>query len=83
MQTWASVEYGYWYARSAEFLQTSTMQSLRWLRVLGDTVFTFGVVALALFVLGLKTGSSIEHGKDPGLAAGRLAPPIPPSVRPA
>ena len=25
MQTWASVEHGNWYARSAEFLQTSWM----------------------------------------------------------
>lgn len=47
MQTWASVEYGYWYARSAEFRQTDTMQVLRWLRVLGDTVFTFGMITNA------------------------------------
>ena len=32
MQTWASVEHGYWYARSAEFLQTDLMSRLRWMR---------------------------------------------------
>ncbi len=53
MQTWASVEHGYWYARSAEFLQSTTMQRLRWMRVIGDTVFAAGVGSLALFVLGL------------------------------
>src|SRR5688572_21405923 len=50
MQAWASVEHGYWYARSAEFLQTGTMQALRWMRVFGDTVFALGVVSLGVFV---------------------------------
>jgi nitric oxide reductase subunit B len=60
MQTWASVEHGYWYARSSEFLQTPLMQNLRWMRVPGDTVFFLGAVALVLFVAGLKTGHSFR-----------------------
>ena len=36
-QTWAAVDQGYWYARSAEFLTLPLMQTLRWLRVPGDT----------------------------------------------
>jgi nitric oxide reductase subunit B len=59
LQTWASVEHGMWYARSAEFMQTPTMNILRWLRVVGDTVFATGVLALGWFVLGLKTGWSV------------------------
>ena len=42
MQTWASVEHGYWYARSGEFLHTPLMQNLRWMRVPGDTLFASG-----------------------------------------
>jgi nitric oxide reductase subunit B len=42
LQTWASVQHGYWYARSAEFLGTGWMQTLRWLRVPGDTLFEGG-----------------------------------------
>lgn len=61
MQTWASVEHGYWYARSAEFMQTDVMQTLRWLRVPGDTVFFLGAVALVVFVAGLKTGHSFRR----------------------
>jgi nitric oxide reductase subunit B len=61
MQTWASVEQGYWYARSAEFMQTPVMQNLRWMRVPGDTLFFLGAVALVLFVAGLKTGHSIRQ----------------------
>jgi nitric oxide reductase subunit B len=58
LQTWASVEHGYWYARSPEFMQTGVMNTLRWLRVVGDTVFAAGAVALAAFVIGLRTGGS-------------------------
>jgi nitric oxide reductase subunit B len=61
LQTWASVEHGMWYARSAEFLQTGLMEKLRWLRVIGDTIFALGAVSLGWFVLGLKTGWSLER----------------------
>jgi nitric oxide reductase subunit B len=61
LQAWASVEHGMWYARSAEFMQTPLMDTLRWLRVIGDTIFAAGAVALGWFVLGLKTGWSLER----------------------
>jgi len=63
-QAWASVEHGMWYARSAEFLQTPLMETLRWLRVVGDTIFATGVIALGWFVLGLKTGWSLRSDQD-------------------
>jgi nitric oxide reductase subunit B len=69
MQTWASVEHGLWYARSAEFLQTPLMDTLRWLRVVGDTIFATGVLALGWFVLGLKTGWSLAAEEEPSLGA--------------
>lgn len=62
MQTWASVNRGYWYARSAEFLHTPIMQTLRWMRVPGDTIFALGAVALVIFVFGLATGHSLKRG---------------------
>lgn len=64
MQTWASVEHGMWYARSAEFLQTGVMDTLRWLRIVGDTIFAIGVLALGSFVVGLKTGWSVTGDVD-------------------
>jgi len=69
LQTWASVERGLWYARSAEFLQTPTMEVLRWLRVVGDTIFAAGIVSLCWFVLGLKTGWSLQPDKDAAIEA--------------
>jgi nitric oxide reductase subunit B len=58
LQTKASVEVGYWYARSEEFLHSGPMSTLRWMRVIGDTAFALGAVCLVLFVAGLGTGHS-------------------------
>ena len=63
LQTIASVNEGMWYARSAEFMQQPLMNTLRWLRVIGDTIFAIGTIGLALFVIGLKTGWSYEKDK--------------------
>src|SRR5690606_11761976 len=64
LQTWASVEHGLWYARSMEFLQQPYMNTLRWLRVIGDTLFGVGAVALGYFVVGLKTGWTLREHTD-------------------
>jgi len=61
MQAWASVEYGTWYARSAEFLQTPLINHLRWMRMFGDTLFAVGALVLGWFVLGLVTGHSFDR----------------------
>ena len=63
-QTMASVRDGLWYARSAEFMQQDYLQTLRWLRVIGDTIFAVGVFALGYFVVGLKTGWSVRAEHD-------------------
>jgi len=59
-QSWASVEHGLWYARSAEFLQLPLLQTLRWLRLVGDGIFLVGVGLFSWFFLGLWTGWSYE-----------------------
>ena len=53
LQTYQSVAYGYWSARSPEFMQTELMQFLRWMRLFGDTVFAIGAVAFVWFALDL------------------------------
>lgn len=73
-QTVASIQHGLWYARSAEFLQQPWLETVRWLRVIGDTVFAAGVLALAWFVIGLKTGWSVRAELDlPSEIAGEPA----------
>ncbi len=64
MQTVASVEQGYWYARSSEFLSLPALQTIRWLRIPGDTIFAAGALALVLFVAGLATGHSLKNGES-------------------
>jgi len=53
MQTYQSVSQGYWYARSPEFMQTDIMQTLRWMRLFGDSVFAIGAVAFVWFAINL------------------------------
>lgn len=59
-QTVASVQDGLWYARSAEFIQQPYLMTFKWLRVIGDTIFAAGTLALAWFIFGLKGGWSLE-----------------------
>jgi nitric oxide reductase subunit B len=73
-QTLASVQHGLWFARSAEFLQQPHLDTIRWLRVIGDTIFAVGTLALAWFVIGLKTGWSVKEEIDlPVVASQQLA----------
>jgi nitric oxide reductase subunit B len=69
MQTWASVEHGMWYARSAEFMQSDLMEVLRWLRAVGDTIFAVGILALGWFIAGLHFGWSRTHETDAAMDA--------------
>ncbi len=50
------------------------MQTLRWLRVPGDTVFALGAVALVWFVAGLKTGHSIRKDAEADVPPAGLEP---------
>lgn len=63
MQTYQSVSVGYWSARSPEFLQTDLMQKLRWLRMIGDTIFAVGAISFVYFALDLmfrRPGKTVE-----------------------
>lgn len=53
LQTYQSVTVGYWSARSPEFMQTDLMQTLRWMRLWGDTIFAVGAIAFAWFAINL------------------------------
>jgi nitric oxide reductase subunit B len=53
MQTYESISVGYWSARSSEFMQTDLMQTLRWMRMVGDTIFALGAVAFCYFAIDL------------------------------
>ena len=51
LQLRAAIDHGYWYARSAEFMQQPIIDMLVWMRVPGDVIFSVGVCLLVLFLL--------------------------------
>ncbi|MEO8041934.1 MAG: nitric-oxide reductase large subunit, partial [Acidobacteriota bacterium] len=72
LQTYQSVNQGYWYARSPEFMQTSLMQTLRWMRLFGDTVFAIGAIAFVWFAISLmirKSEPAPEVAAEPSYAS--------------
>jgi nitric oxide reductase subunit B len=52
-QAAASVSKGMWYARSPEVVHSTFMETMVWLRVPGDIVFSVGALALAVYALRL------------------------------
>ncbi len=52
-QAYASVHEGLWYARSPEVIHSKVIETLVWLRVPGDIVFSIGGLALALYAAKL------------------------------
>jgi nitric oxide reductase subunit B len=40
------------------------MNTLRWLRIPGDTIFAIGSVVLVIFVIGLGMGFSLKKEKN-------------------
>ncbi len=61
LQLLAAVEHGYWYARSAEFMQQPLIDFLVWIRVPGDIIFSVGALTLTWFVVGLWVRPKYEH----------------------
>ena len=53
LQLNAALEHGYWFARSADFMNRPIIDMLVWMRMPGDTIFAVGALTLALFVLKL------------------------------
>jgi nitric oxide reductase subunit B len=53
LQLKAVLEHGYWFARSAEFMDRPLIHLLVWMRVPGDTVFAIGAMLIAGFVASL------------------------------
>jgi nitric oxide reductase subunit B len=69
-QAWASITQGTWFARSPEVVHSPFMETMVWMRVPGDVVFTIGAVFLAWFAIRLLMGGK---DKQPALAAASRA----------
>ena len=51
IQAYTSITKGYSYARSAELLYSPTVQIIKWLRIIGDIIFSIGIGYFCLFVV--------------------------------
>jgi nitric oxide reductase subunit B len=59
-QAWHSITTGLWYARSPEIVHSGVMETLVWLRVPGDVVFSIGAVYLAWYALRLLRRPAVQ-----------------------
>jgi len=73
-QAYQSFTRDYAYARSAEVIHGSVMQTLVWARVPGDIVFTVGVVAFCLFMIQALFGGA-RTKREPVLSGDLAAQP--------
>ena len=71
IQLSAAIEHGYWYARSAELMQKPLIQTLVWMRVPGDMIFSVGALSLAWFVLRLWVAPKRADSKKLPLGGAR------------
>jgi nitric oxide reductase subunit B len=73
IQTWASVEKSYAFARSPELLQQPLLQFFRWMRVPGDVLFAVGITTTVAFIVGFGR-SAARPGSLPILPPRDSAP---------
>jgi len=73
LQLNAALEHGYWFARSAEFMNRPLIDMLVWMRVPGDTIFSVGAVLLGWFVLRQWILPARDPDYDRALAEGDLS----------
>ena len=71
LQLQAALEKGYWFARSAEFMNRPLIDMLVWMRVPGDTIFSVGAALLAWFVFRQWIKPSRDPDYDRALAEGQ------------
>ncbi|HYF23968.1 MAG TPA: cbb3-type cytochrome c oxidase subunit I, partial [Caulobacteraceae bacterium] len=56
VQAYHSIKTGMWYARSPEVIHSPLVETLVWMRVPGDVVFSLGALTLAIFAARLVLG---------------------------
>ena len=61
LQLLAAIDHGYWYARSADFMQKPIIDTLVWMRVPGDIIFSIGALSLCWFILELWLNPKAEE----------------------
>lgn len=67
LQLTTVIEKGLWYARSAEFIDSSAFQTLTWMRIVGGSIFVLGgVIPLTWFILSRRRSLKKPESEDSG-----------------
>jgi nitric oxide reductase subunit B len=69
VQAIAALDVGLWYARSPEIIHSTLMETLVWLRVPGDVVFSIGGLTLGAYALRLIGRRRTAENVPLGMAA--------------
>jgi nitric oxide reductase subunit B len=69
-QAAASISKGMWYARSPEVVHSTFMETMVWLRVPGDIVFSVGALFLAVYALRLLRRPAQQRTAELAVPAG-------------
>jgi Nitric oxide reductase large subunit len=51
IQAYTSITKGYSFARSADLLYSPTLQTLKWMRIIGDIIFSVGIFYFCRFTI--------------------------------
>lgn len=63
IQALASVKHGYWYARSTELLYSPSFQTIKWLRIIGDVIFSVGIGYFCWFTIKETLKCMVQKNK--------------------
>jgi nitric oxide reductase subunit B len=77
LQLRAVLDHGYWFARSAEFMDRPLIHMLVWMRMPGDILFSIGALLISVFV------ASLWLARKPRIAATAPAQALPAGAPPA
>ncbi len=61
LQFEAVVDQGLWYARSAEFIDSNSFQTLTWMRIIGGAIFTLGGVVPLVYIVSRSAVNLKPH----------------------
>jgi nitric oxide reductase subunit B len=65
VQAFASIEKGMWYARSPAVIHSQLVETLVWMRMPGDVIFSVGAFALAIFAARLVIPTLRRRRRQP------------------
>jgi nitric oxide reductase subunit B len=86
IQAYTSITKGYSFARDADLLYSPTVQTLKWMRMIGDIIFSAGIFYFCWFTIGetvynFKRKNTEITEIDPNIIGVKIVTPLPLPVK--